>query len=71
MLPAHHKVSFYNTGKNENGLCLFAHELRRRIAGVKSVESGFRVPIDFGGASRPAGAGQRAQCPERKDNTGQ
>jgi hypothetical protein len=40
MLGAHNKAAFHYARKNENGLCLFAHELRYWVARVKSIKGG-------------------------------
>jgi hypothetical protein len=56
-LPARHKARFHNARKNEDGLCLFAHELCCRIARIKGIEGSLRAPVDFGGARSPDGAG--------------
>ena len=52
------KTSFYNAGKNEDGLRLFTDGLRRRVAGVKTAQSCLCALVELCCARSPARDGQ-------------
>ena len=61
------KASFYNVGKNQNGLCLTADNLGRRIAGIKTAQGRFCALANLGYGGGPASVlGSKVVAPRAK-----